>query len=250
MDTGTGTCLRCGAPYEADATVCYTCGAPIGETKTPTQPVRAVKSPRPAAPEPAPVIAPTSVPMRPAPIAQPASPAPRARRRWPVALAVCILVLFVLGGAAYAVRVLTAPPPVATQTTYHDPQHRFSFQRPALWQVTATSAGADLSDASGTSTATVTVSLPPTPVTAAQEADRLATQLDLQPTTAQTIAGQSWERRSGQVTGSDGAVRQLTVLVTVYGGELYTIQLSSPVASFSAIDNAVYEPLLASFTFS
>jgi len=39
-------CLRCGAPYEDDATVCFTCGAPIGEIKTPTQPVAVPRLPK------------------------------------------------------------------------------------------------------------------------------------------------------------------------------------------------------------
>lgn len=38
-------CLRCGAPYDEGATVCFTCGASIGELETPTQPVRAPKRP-------------------------------------------------------------------------------------------------------------------------------------------------------------------------------------------------------------
>jgi hypothetical protein len=254
----TGTCLRCGAPYEEDATVCYTCGAPIGETKTPTQPVRAVKTPAKPEPEPAPELVPAvSLLSRPAvqpPKASPTTPGPsasatRSRRHLAIAFATCALVLLVLAGAAYAVRAITAPPPVATQTTYHDPQHRFSFQRPALWQVTTTATGANLTDASGTSTAVVTVSVPQTPVTAAQQADTLATQMGLQADASQTFGGQTWEQRSGQVTGSDGAVRQTVVLVTLRGGALYTLVLASPVASFSALNNAVYQPLLASFAF-
>jgi hypothetical protein len=167
----------------------------------------------------------------------------------PVALAVSVLILLVLGGAAYAVRAITAPPPVTSKTTYHDPQHRFSFVVPTLWQVTTTAAGATLSDGTGTSTATVSVAGMPTPVTAADEADRLATQMGLQADAPQTIGGQSWEQRSGQVTGSDGAVRQVAVLVTIYGGQLYTIELSSPVATYNSINALVYQPLLASFTF-
>ncbi|HEX6798341.1 MAG TPA: hypothetical protein VF116_11585 [Ktedonobacterales bacterium] len=46
-----GTCLRCGAPYEPDDTVCYTCGAPIGETEGDTAPVKIVRTNRQAAVE-------------------------------------------------------------------------------------------------------------------------------------------------------------------------------------------------------
>lgn len=38
-----GRCLRCGTPYEPDDTVCYHCGAPIGETEGDTAPVKVVR---------------------------------------------------------------------------------------------------------------------------------------------------------------------------------------------------------------
>src|SRR5262245_43854343 len=106
-----GNCLRCGAPYEPGDTVCYTCGAPIGETRVNTQPVRAVRVPKaepaaePAASQPiiraAAVVQPPSfAPATPAPAAL-APHRPRRRARWLGILAGCLLALVVLGAAAY-----------------------------------------------------------------------------------------------------------------------------------------------------
>jgi hypothetical protein len=248
------TCLRCGSPYEPNQTVCFTCGAPIGETRSSTQPVPAVKIPRPAT-EPAPELERSaSVPVHAAVPSVPATPGaapPRGRRRWLVVALAVVLVLAVAGGLAYAVRVLTAGPPVARQSLYQDPQHRFRLQRPTLWLVTPLPDGVSLTDTDGASTVRVTVDLPPTPgETARAAADALAAQLGLSAAPPEQIAGQSWEQRSGQVTGTDGAVREEIVLVTLHGGQLYTIQLSSPVASYEGTNNLVFEPLLASFAFA
>src|SRR5215472_16756594 len=110
-----GVCLRCGKPYEPGDTVCYHCGAPIGETQTPTQPVRAV---RVIAPEDAseagaassPVATTASDPEG----AIPPQPSPKEGRRpvWPWLALVCLVVIVALGGGAYALRTLTAGPPV------------------------------------------------------------------------------------------------------------------------------------------
>src|SRR5690242_9222744 len=125
-------CLRCGAPYEPDATVCLTCGAPIGETRSSTQPVRAVKvardEPAPSA-EPAPEADPSRVRTLagPALASRPAAVATSARRGPSARLIaiVFVVVLVLAGGAIYAARALTAGPPVSHQSVYHDPQHRF-----------------------------------------------------------------------------------------------------------------------------
>lgn len=254
------TCLRCGADYEPGQTVCFKCGAPIGETRASTQPVPAVKVPRAEEPgQPAPAHAGTAVGAAaaqvvaaPATLAGDATPRPsRGRRRGgTVVILVCILVLVAGGGAAYVVRGLTAAPPVASTSVYHDPRHRFSFQRPTLWLVTAASDGVTMTDSSGASTAQVSVAAPQAGETAQSHAQALATRLGLSGAAEQQIAGQQWEQRSGQVTGTDGAVRQVTVYVTLHGGELYTIQCSSPVASYDSTNNLVFAPMLASFTFS
>ena len=156
-----GICLRCGAPYDSEDTVCYKCGAPIGETRANTQPVRAVRVPRPeptavqTAPPPAshaPTAAQTPPPARlgPAPAPAPLASSMRRRRaRWPVILLGCLLVLLALGAAAYELRMLNAAPPVANQTRYTDPQGRFSFQRPTLWEAHPSESGVSLNDSNG-----------------------------------------------------------------------------------------------------
>lgn len=253
------TCLRCGTPYEPDATVCLTCGAPIGETKSPTQPVRALKVKQPPAEEPAPPSeppppVPTSVPvvgtfMKTAPPA-PVAPASRRRRSPLVAVLVCVVVLAVLGGAAYMVRAFTAPPPVAHQAVYHDPQHRFSFQHPVLWSVSATADGARLTDSAGTSSLTITVTATTGATDPAHYADLRATRLGLVADDPKTIGGEQWVQRIGQVTGNDGAVREVVMFVTVHAGQVYTIESTSPLASYDSINTLVYQPLLDSFSFA
>lgn len=262
-----GTCLRCGAPYESGATVCLTCGAPIGETQTPTQPVRALNLPRatnapaPASQQaqasaaspsiPASVTVASAAPHSGAAPAQPPAPPASGKRRlgiMGIAL-VSVLVLVVLGGVAYTVRALTAAPPVAQQTIYRDPQHRFHFQRPALWLVTPAADGVTLSDSDGTSTAKITLPTLASPETAKAYADQLATQSNLSATISQQIAGETWEQRLGQVTGSDGAVREVVIFVTVHNAHLYVIQFTCPVATYDSINNLVYQPLLVSFAF-
>jgi hypothetical protein len=250
-----GTCLRCGTPYEPDDTVCLTCGAPIGETRSNTQPVRALRSRADAAATnatlPAFEVTDSSAPLAAPTPAKPSQPARQRKQRplWPVVLLACALVLGAFGGAAYLLRLLTAGPPVSQQTLYTDPGHRFSFQRPTLWQVSTTASGALLSDATGTSTATIAVRSATSSDTAASAADAIATPLGLSADPQQTFAGVTWERRSGQMTGQDGAVREYVVLAGIHNGQVYTIEFSSPVASYNETNTLVYEPLLNSFAF-
>lgn len=259
--TDTNKCLRCGAPYEPGAIVCFTCGAPIGETETPTNPVPIIKlKPLAAmseAKEEAAAAAASTAPAvaSPRPTLTTATPgnatvnAPK-RRRWPLVLALCLLLSVAVGGGLYVLRGVTAAPPVARQTVYQDPQHRFRVERPALWTVTPMAEGVTMSDSGGTSTAQISVLTPTAKQTAKSYADTLATQLGLVAAPAQDIGGEQWEQRSGQVTGADGAVRQVVVFVTLHNDLLYTIQFSSPIASYNGINNIVYQPLLASFAFA
>lgn len=254
MSSELETCLRCGTPYEPGQTVCFKCGAPIGETRSSTQPVPAIKVPH--AEEPSQPAGESAAALAGAiagitAVAQPEPrPAKQRRRGGLIVLLVCVLVLAAGGGAAYLVRALSAPPPIASATIYHDPQHRFSFQRPTLWLVTPAADGVTLTDTDGASTAQVTVGAPAADETAQRHAQALATQLGLAAAPPQQIAGESWEQAAGQVTGTDGAVRQLVVYVTLHDGELYIIELSSPVASYNGTNNLVFQPLLASFAFS
>ena len=299
MNAG-GTCLRCGAPYEPDDTVCYKCGAPIGETEGDTAPVKIVRTNRQAAAEdalagdgrtpydptdaplaprgegpgattppevdPARITVGSSAALRPA--AGEARPTPtavaskrsrRGRRVWVVIVVAAALVLAAAGGALYArYRGTTTPPPVAQQAAYNDPAGRFHFVRPALWSATPTADGVSLTDSGGTSSVTVAVVTPgaggvAAGTTAAAYADQLARQqggaTPLGPLPAREIAGTTWQQREGQVTGPDGAVRETLLLVTLHGGNLYAITCTSPVASFGATQNLVFNPLLGSFTF-
>ena len=244
-------CLRCGAPYEEGATVCFTCGASIGELETPTQPVRAPRRPtadaapprEPAAQSeqaPAPVVTATE----PEPLGAPhpltvgtsyqpvvVTPRPPRRVRWPLIIA------------------LLAPPPVPKTITYHDPEGRFSFAEPALWSVTPRTDGALLADSSGANTLTITVDATQADQTASAVADELATRLGLQAAPAVSIGGAQWEQRTGSVIGSDGATRILTVYVDIHASAVYTIQTSSPSSVADSENTLVYQPLLASFTF-
>lgn len=181
------------------------------------------------------------------------------RRAWLVVVLAASLVLAASGGALYArFGATTTPPPVAQQTTYSDPAGRFHFVRPALWSATPTADGVSLTDSGGTSSVTVVVVTPgagavPAGTTAAAYADQLARQqggaTPLGPLPAREIAGTTWQQREGQVTGPDGAVRETLLLVTLHGGDLYAITCTSPVASFGATQNLVFNPLLGSFTF-
>ena len=294
MNAG-GTCLRCGAPYEPDDTVCYKCGAPIGETEGDTAPVKIVRTNRrtsagdapagaehtPYAPMDAPLLErgegpgvttppevdPTritvgsSATMRSAAgevgLATPVAPrrGRRGRQVWLVVVMAAALVIAAAGGALYArYHGTTSAPPMAQQATYSDPAGRFHFVRPALWSAEPTADGVSLTDSGGTSSVTVAVVAPGTGgITAAAYADQLARQqggaTPLGPLPPRAIAGTTWQQRQGQVTGSDGAVRETLLLVTQHGGDLYAITCTSPVASFGATQNLVFNPLLGSFTF-
>jgi ribosomal protein L40E len=240
-------CLRCGAPYEDDATVCFTCGAPIGEIKTPTQPVAVPRLPKQSEPlsEDAadnPTAAAPSQPIPPPPL-------PRKPRWWPIVLLALVLALAAGGGGAYLVRALTASPPVASSQVYRDPDHRFHFTRPALWTLTPRSDGVMLTDGDGINSMTLTLSAPTSGEDAKAAADALAKSQNLAAAPAQRFAGATWEVRSGPHTDADGVTRQTTLYVTLHNGEVYSIACVSPLASYSATNNLVYQPLLASFAF-
>lgn len=261
-------CLRCGAPYEEGATVCFTCGASIGELETPTQPVRAPRlptsttEPAPAPVPPAPPAAPVATipqgapgPSRPlvgggASYRGPVAPsvAPR-RRRWPLLVGALVALVALASGGFFAARSLLAPTPVPTTTTYHDAQGRFSFKEPALWTVTPNANGALLADSSGANTVTITIAPAPAGRAAGIIADTLAKQQGLHSAPTTTIGGEQWQQRTGSVTGQDGATRIVTLYLDVHAGDLYSIETSSPTSVSSSINSLVYQPLLASFTF-
>jgi hypothetical protein len=243
------TCLRCGALCDEDATVCFTCGAPIGEVKTPTQPV---PIPRPRKSEPAEEPKPeTKPPAATGVIAAVSKPegelATRRKRRWPLFVLLGMLLLALLGGAGYLLRAALAGPPVAHAVVYRDPQQRFHFTRPNLWQLTSASDGVFLTD--GTSRLQLTIATPQPDEDAAKHADALAAAEGLSKAAPQTYAGATWEQRTGVVTGNDGVVREVLLLVTLHNGQLYTIECTGPLASFDSTNNLVFQPLLTSFAF-
>jgi len=285
LEMPTVSCLRCGATYPEGAVVCFRCGAPIGDTSIPTQPVRRSQAipPSPPSPSSAPnrVVARNQdsngsdnsddgdgmhrleqdrVPTQPRPRAQrpiiikrqALTPVERWEQRGRIAFAifVTLLIAAAVGGAAMGVHALLAGPPVQHQTIYQDPQHRFRFQRPVLWAATPSPDGVLLSDNAGTSTARVTVSPPAGDETAQSRAGAIANAQHLTLAAPEHVAGADWQLAVGEVTGRDGVVREVHVLVTEHGSLLYIIELSSPVSSFDGIDNLVYQPLLDSFAFA
>jgi hypothetical protein len=262
LEMPTVSCLRCGATYPEGAVVCFRCGAPIGDTSVPTQPVHRSKALPPASPfERAERIEQDKVPTQPRLRAQSAvavvkqralTPAERWERNARVAFAIflTLLIAAALGGAAMGVRALLAGPPVAHQTIYKDPQHRFRFQRPALWTATPSPDGVLLTDSAGTSTLRVTLLTPAKDETAESHADTLANAQNLGIAAPKDFAGAEWQVAVGDVTGRDGVVRETHVYVAEHAGMLYVIELSSPISSFDGIDNLVYEPLLSSFEFA
>ncbi|MGO8946611.1 MAG: zinc ribbon domain-containing protein [Ktedonobacterales bacterium] len=250
-----GTCLRCGKPYEPEDTVCYSCGAPIGETKTPTQPIRTMRTPSAAAASPSQPIPPAPPAPRPPRLAVATSPATkeattrRPRHLW-LGLGIALLALVVSGGGFYLVHGFTAGAPVSSQSTYQDPDHRFTFRRPTLWSALVTADGVQLTDSDGSSTAVIAALSMSTPETANSYASQQATAMGLDVAPAQQIGGVTWEQRSGLVTDlTDGAVHQVALFVTIHDGLIYTITFTSPIASYAQVNNLVYQPLLVSFRF-
>lgn len=257
-------CLRCGAPYEEGATVCFTCGASIGELETPTQPVRAPQRPAPTVVAPAaaeqPAAPATAVVAGPGPVSRPlvvggasyrapVAPAPRPIR-WPLVILTLVVIAALATGGVFAARALLAGKPVPTTTIYHDPQRRFSFAEPALWTVTGNAQGALLTDSSGANTVTISVTTAQSGQAAGLIADAMAQQQGLHSASDVSIGGDQWQQRTGSVTGQDGATRIMTLYVDVRGTALYTIETSSPTSVASSMTSLVYQPLLTSFTFS
>jgi hypothetical protein len=159
-------------------------------------------------------------------------------------------VIALLAGGAYALRATLAGPPVPQSVTYHDPNGRFTVTVPALWTVTRQASGALLTDSSGANSVTISAAPAQPGQTASSVANALAASQGLKPAAPVAISGDSWQQRSAQVTGQDGATRVIVVYADVRAGVVYTIQLSSPTASYNTINNLVYQPLLASFSFA
>lgn len=274
LEMPTVSCLRCGATYPEGAVVCFRCGAPIGDTSIPTQPVRRSQAMPPAsfadsdpsisdgaAFETFETIEQDRVPTRPRLRTQPGGvivkrPPLTAVDRWErrgrlaFGLFLALLLALALGGTAMGLRALLAGPPVAHDTIYQDPQQRFRFKRPVLWTATPSADGVFLADSDGMSTIRVSVATPAAGETAETRADTIAADQNLGVDNPEDFAGTEWQVVIGDVIGRDGVVREVEDYVALHGGQLYVIELSSPIKSFDGIDNVVFQPMLASFAFA
>jgi hypothetical protein len=161
-----------------------------------------------------------------------------------------VVTVVVVGVGAWGVRALTAGPPVPKQVVYQDPAHRFRLSRPGLWSATPETDGVLLADSSGASSVHVTVRAQTGVETARTAANAIAIARNLKTADSVSFANTSWEQRVGQLTGRDGAVRQVTVNVTIHDGYVYTVELASPLATYSSVDTLVFQPTLASFQFA
>lgn len=282
------TCLRCGAALDPDDTVCFTCGAPAGETKTPTQPVPLPKAVRERT-KGLPAIqsggatagtalsgasgegdgsAGTSLPSlsRPlpplsAPFTMSDSPARTSSTsaRWLVTVLAVLLIAAVGVAGGIVLRASVAGPPVPRTVLYHDPAGHFQVQQPALWVARSQPNGVIFADSADVSAVTSTIQVSVTSqaaqavgATASSQADALGTSLGLTTITSTTkdFAGHTWEQRQGPVVGSDGASREAMIEVTLAQGEVYIITCESPVTSFNGTNSLVFQPFLASFALS
>ncbi|HEV2236660.1 MAG TPA: zinc ribbon domain-containing protein [Ktedonobacterales bacterium] len=315
------TCEQCGAPVDEDATVCFTCGAAIGDVETPTQPVpvprflrtkiltdvtllpaeelpalpgRGAEGPahgdeadhdaqapangdgasapgRPAdaptmparsgpgaeGPEPAPLVARVrttetlariaAVPRQLATDATALARTARQASRLSWALLASSAVVIALGLVVLGYRLIPGAIPAAT--VYHDPQGRFSFLRPALWQTTPASDGVTLTDATGISSARVTVTLAPGQETAAEAADLVGASDGVSQATSVRAGGATWEERDGTVPLADGTTRHVTVYVTEHDSSLYILECSTLAATYPSTNQLIFQPLLRSFAF-
>jgi hypothetical protein len=160
------------------------------------------------------------------------------------------LTIVVVGVGVWGVRALTAGPPVPQQVVYQDQAHRFRLSHPGLWSATPETNGVLLADSSGASSVHVTVRAQTGGETAQAAANAIAAARNLKAANPVSFANSAWEQRVGQLTGRDGAVRQVTVDVTVHDGNVYIVELASPLAIYGSVDTLVFQPTLASFQFA
>jgi hypothetical protein len=250
-------CEKCGAPYLEGVTICYSCGAPIGEPEQPTQPVRLPAHLRART---------ATVPLPPATVATQASretispgalAGPPNTAWWEridtrvrplsVALLAVSLVLLVAGVVVLNERLI--PPQVALHHVYRDPAHRFHVVQPELWQATPYAGGAVLSDATGVTQVLINVSPAGYGETAAKRAAALRQALGLRAASDLVEGEVSWVRSIGTLQSANGAESEMLVLVSQRGDTLYIVECSSPIASFDAETRLVFLPLLQSFAF-
>ena len=251
-------CDICGAPYLAGVTICYSCGAPIGEPETPTQPVRLPVHLRART---------ATVPLPPATGSAPASAetiapgalAGRSNSAWwkridtrvrplSAALLAVSLVLLVVGLVVLHERLIPAQVPL--RNVYRDPAHRFHVVQPTLWQASPFAGGVVLSDATGVTQVLINVSPAGYGETAAMRVAALRQALGLRAASDLVEGEVTWARSVGTLQNANGAQSEMLVLVSQRGDTLYIVECSSPIASFDAETRLVFLPLVQSFAFS
>jgi hypothetical protein len=156
-------------------------------------------------------------------------------------------VVIALGLVVLSYRLIPSAIPAAT--VYHDPQERFSFVQPALWQAAPASDGVTLTDATGISSARVTVTLAPGQETAAEAADLVGASDGVSSATIVRVGGATWEERDGTVPLADGTTRHVAVFVTEHDSSLYILEFSTLAATYPTTNQSIFQPLLRSFAF-
>lgn len=239
-------CPRCGAPCEPNASICFECGAPLGVGSPRTGPLSIPDYLKAPITIELPVIVTTTRPRAATPTRRLARVPTRREAIIAGGILAAALVAVLVGTVIVQYRI--APPPVPLRAIYHDPQHRFSFARPALWDAAALGDGVRLTDAGGTSILQITAD-PALNLDAAAYADLLAQPYGIATVPPMQIGGANWEQRAGRTRGSDGVLREHIVLAVIYNRTLYAIQFSCPDSIFADVDVQVYQPVLRSFTF-
>jgi hypothetical protein len=157
------------------------------------------------------------------------------------------VVVIVLGLVVLSYRLI--PGAVPAQTTYRDPQGRFSFAQPALWQAAPSTDSVTLTDATGISIARITVTLAHGQETAADAADLVGASDGVSRRSTVRIHGVTWEERVGLVPLADGTTRYAAVYVTEHDSSFYIVECSTLSATYPSTNQLIFQPLLRSFAF-
>lgn len=236
-------CEHCGAPYLEGVTICYSCGAAIGEPEQPTQPVklpvhlRARTATVPMAPVPGVATAPGGAGTR------------QATRVRPLSVVLLALSLLVFAAGVVVLYYRLIPPGVPASHVYRDPAHRFHVVQPTLWQAVPYTGGVVLSDATGVTQVLINVSPAEGGETAAMRAEALRQALGLRAAPDLLAGGITWTASTGTLKSVSGAESEMLVLVGQRGERLAIIECTAPAASFDADTRLVFVPLARSFAF-
>jgi hypothetical protein len=240
-------CEQCGAPYLAGVTICYSCGAAIGDAEDPTKPVsvpvhlRARTATVPMSP----VVPASSVSANAAPPRLPWRQRIDTRVRPLSAVLLGFSLLLVVAGLLVLNQRLI-PAQVPASNVYRDPTHRFHVTQPALWQAAPYAGGVVFSDATGVTQVLINVAPDPYGETAPVRAEALRQALGLSAASDVVASSLTWSKAVGTVTSASGAESEMLVLVSQRGDSLYIVECTSPAASFDANMRLVFLPLVHS----